>query len=245
MARAIQGRNVLPKYYPVMLDVRERPAIVIGGDRIAAEKAAALAASGARVSVLSPDFGVEVLALEARGLVTLRAKSYEAGDLEGAFVVVAATTDPSLIEAIWQETQQRGQPVNIVDVPRYCSFILPSVLRRGKLTVAVSTEGASPSLAKRLRQQLEESFPPAYEDYIDLAAQARVYLRCQGISYDTRDAFFGDFMASSVLEALDAGERERALALTVELLHTYGVEAQASDLAQAFGKEQTDATAQI
>jgi precorrin-2 dehydrogenase / sirohydrochlorin ferrochelatase len=228
-----------------MLDVREREVIVIGGDQIAAEKATALAGSGARVSMLSPEFGPEVLALAERGQVTLRAKDYEPGDLAGAFVVVAATTDPQLIEAIWQETQRSGQPVNIVDVPRYCTFILPSVLRRGKLTVTVSTEGASPSLAKRIRQQLEESFPPAYEDYIDLAAQARVYLRREGISYDTRDEFFRDFMASSVLDALSAGERARALTVTVELLHSYGVEVQTSELGAAFVKEQADATAQI
>ena len=79
--------------------------------------------------------------------------------------------------------------------------------------------------------------------YIDLAAQARVHLRSQGISYDTRDAFFRDFMASSVLDALRAGERARALAVTVELLHTYGVEVQTSELEAAFVKEQTDATA--
>jgi precorrin-2 dehydrogenase / sirohydrochlorin ferrochelatase len=228
-----------------MLDVRARPALVIGGDRIAAEKAAALAASGAQVSVLSAEFGAEVLALAERGQVVLRAKSYEPGDLAGAFVVVAATTDPQLIEAIWQETQRSGQPVNIVDVPRYCTFILPSVLRRGKLTIAVSTEGASPSLAKRIRQQLEESFPPAYEDYIDLAAQARVHLRCQGIAYDTRDEFFRDFMASPVLDALSAGEHERALTLTVELLRAYGVEVQISELDVAFVKEQADAATQI
>ncbi|HXR64641.1 MAG TPA: bifunctional precorrin-2 dehydrogenase/sirohydrochlorin ferrochelatase [Ktedonobacteraceae bacterium] len=235
----------MPKYYPVMLDVRARPALVIGGDRIAAEKAAALAASGAQVSVLSAEFGAEVLSLAERGQVVLRAKNYEPGDLAGAFVVVAATTDPQLIEAIWQETQRSGQPVNIVDVPRYCTFILPSVLRRGKLTIAVSTEGASPSLAKRIRQQLEESFPLAYEDYIDLAAQARVHLRRQGIAYDTRDEFFRDFMASSVLDALSAGEHERALTITVELLRAYGVEVQLSELDVAFVKEQADAATQI
>ncbi|HEX7734240.1 MAG TPA: bifunctional precorrin-2 dehydrogenase/sirohydrochlorin ferrochelatase [Ktedonobacteraceae bacterium] len=235
----------MPNYYPVMLDVRSRPVIVIGGDRVAAEKAAALAASGALVSVLSPEFSTEVLELEQHGQVTLRAKSYEPGDLAGAFVVVAATTDPALIAAIWRETQEHGQPVNIVDVPRYCTFILPSVLRRGKLTIAVSTEGASPSLAKRIRQQLEESFPPAYEGYIDLAAQARVYLRQQGIDYATRDAFFRDFMASDVLDALSAGERQRALALTCELLREYGIEIQAGDLAAAFAKEQADAATQL
>lgn len=227
----------MPRYYPVMLDIRERPVIVIGGDRIAAEKATALAASGARVSVISPDFCAELLDLAERGAVTLRRKSYEPGDLAGAFVVVAATTDERMIEAIWQETQSRNQPVNIVDVPRYCTFILPSVLRRGKLTVAVSTEGASPSLAKRIRQQLEEVFPPAYEAYIDLAAQARASLRRQGVSYDTRDAFFRDFMGSPILTLLGEGEITRATEVTVELLRAYGVEAEATELEQAWTKE--------
>lgn len=204
-----------------------------------------LAASGARVSIISPEFGVEVQALEQRGQVMLCQKRYEPGDLAGAFLVVAATTDQQLIEAIWQETQRRGQPVNVVDVPRYCSFILPSVLRRGKLTVAVSTEGASPSLAKRIRQQLEESFPPAYEDYIDLAALARAHLRQQGIPYDTRDEFFRDFMASPALDLLGAGERMQALDVTAGLLNAYGVRVQASELAGEFAKEQVDAVSKI
>lgn len=204
-----------------------------------------LAASGARVSIISPEFGVEVQALEQRGQVMLCQKRYEPGDLAGAFLVVAATTDQQLIEAIWQETQRRGQPVNVVDVPRYCSFILPSVLRRGKLTVAVSTEGASPSLAKRIRQQLEESFPPAYEDYIDLAALARAHLRQQGIPYDTRDEFFRDFMASPALDLLGAGERMQALEVTAGLLNAYGVRVQASELAGEFAKEQVDAVSKI
>src|SRR6266581_8912526 len=131
--RAKRGESTMPKYYPIMLDVRDRLAIVIGGDRVAAEKAAALAASGARVSVLSPAFCDELLQQAEREQVTLRWKAYKPGDLAGAFVVIAATKDPQLIEAIWAETQERGQLVNIVDVPEYCSFILPSVLRREQL----------------------------------------------------------------------------------------------------------------
>src|SRR5260370_26856764 len=133
-----------------MRDVRGRSAIVVGGDRVAAEKAAGLSASGAHVSVISPVFCDELLLQAEQKQLTLRRKTYEPGDLAGAFVVIAATNDPQLIQAIWAETQERGQPVNIVDVPEYCSFILPSVLRRGQLTIAVSTEGASPGLAKRI-----------------------------------------------------------------------------------------------
>lgn len=232
----------MPKYYPIMLDVRARPAIVIGGNRIATEKVTALVASGAQVSVLSPKFCADLLALAERGAITLIQKSYEPGDLAGAFVVVAATTNEQQIEAIWQETQERGQPVNIVDVPRYCSFILPSVLRRGQLTVAVSTEGASPALAKGIRQQLEDFFPQAYGAYIELAALVRSYLRGQGVSYATRDDFFRDFMNAPILALLSEGEIAQALAMAVALLHTYGVEVQASELEAEFTKEPGYAT---
>jgi len=233
----------MPNYYPVMLDVRGRSAIVIGGDAIAAEKATALANSGARVSALSPEFGAEMLTLAEHGQITLLRKGYEPGDLEGAFVVVAATNDAALIEAIWQETQQRGQPVNIVDVPRYCTFILPSILRRGKLTVAVSTEGASPSLAKRIRQQLEEVLPAAYEAYIDLAALARAHLRRQGVSYAVRDEFFREFMDSSILALLNADEVAQALATVGTLLRKYGVDITDNQLEQAFINEQQESYA--
>jgi precorrin-2 dehydrogenase/sirohydrochlorin ferrochelatase len=207
-----------------MLDIRDRQAIVIGGDALAAEKAAALFRSGAHVIAINPTFGEEFREQAARQEVTLLTRAYEPGDLAGAFAIVAATNDPQLIEQIWQETQERGQLVNIVDVPARCNFILPSILRRGQLTIAVSTEGASPSLAKRIRQQLEGIFPPAYDRYMQLATVARTLLREQeGISYEQRDRFFGDFFTSEILHLLSLGNEEEALTITVRLLEQHGV----------------------
>src|SRR5947209_868265 len=220
----------MPNYYPIMLDIRRRPALVIGGNSIAAEKAAALAASGARVTVMNPEFCDELLALAQRDQVMLRYKAYEPGDLAGAFVVVAATEDQQLIEAIWAETQERGQLVNIVDVPARCSFILPSILRRDQLTIAVSTEGASPSLAKRIRHSLEESFPAEYGLYLRLASVARAHLRTNGVPYDRRDDFFKDYYASDVLHTLSEGNTTEAVALITALLQDYGIDVAASTL---------------
>lgn len=221
----------MPNYYPIMLDVRNRAAIVIGGDHIAAEKAAALSASGARVTVISPQPGKKLQSQVKDNSVTLLQKAYEPGDLAGAFVVVAATNDPSLIDTIWQETQDRGQLVNIVDVPARCNFILPSILRRDQLTIAVSTEGASPGLAKRVRQQLEKLFPPAYGLYLRLAAIARAHLRTHGLSYERRDEFFGDYYHSNVLKHLEEGAETEAVNETSTLLRGYDVDLPASDLA--------------
>jgi precorrin-2 dehydrogenase/sirohydrochlorin ferrochelatase len=218
----------MPNYYPIMLDVRGRKAIVIGGDRIAAEKAAALHASGAQVTVISPKFGKRLQAQSQN--YTLLQKDYQPGDLEGAFVVVAAITEPELIEAVWQETQERSQLVNIVDVPARCNFILPSILRRDQLTIAVSTEGASPSLAKRIRQQLEKLFPPTYGLYLRLAAVARGHLRKQGVSYEERDEFFGNYYESDILKHLEAGDQTLAAYEISRLLQEYQIEISPADL---------------
>lgn len=229
----------MPKYYPVMLDVRDRLAIVVGGDRVAAEKAAALSASGAHVSVINPAFCDELLMQAGYKRVTLRRKAYEPGDLEGAFVVVAATNDSQLVEAIWTETQKSGQLVNIVDIPERCSFIMPSILRRDQLTIAVSTEGASPGLAKRIRQNLEEIFPLAYGTYLRLAALARTHLRKNGVSYERRDDFFSDFFASDVLARLVERDVAQATVITAELLRHYDVDVSASVLEASLEEEKT------
>lgn len=227
----------MPNYYPIMLDVRGRAAIVIGGDRVAAEKAAALAASGADVKVQSSEFCPELLAQAEQKRVTLHRKAYAPGDLAGAFVVIAATNDPQLVQAIWTETQERGQLLNVVDVPEYCSFILPSILRREQLTIAVSTEGASPGLAKRIRHNLEELFPVAYGAYLRLAALVRTHLRRNGISYEMRDDFFGDFFTSDVLAQLVKGNKTQAVAITGALLRKYGIDMPAHILEGALEEE--------
>jgi len=227
----------MPKYYPVMLDVRGRQAMVVGGDRVAAEKAAALSASGAQVHVMSQEFCDELLLQAEQKQVTLLRKAYEPGDLAGAFVVIAATNDPRQVQAIWTETQERGQLVNIVDMPEYCSFIMPSVLRREQLTIAVSTEGASPGLAKRIRHSLEESFPLAYGPYLRLAALARTYLRNNGVSYERRDDFFSDFFASDVLAQLVEGNITQAVVRTAALLRNYDIEVSTSVLEAGLEEE--------
>ena len=220
----------MTKYYPIMLDIRDRAAIVIGGDRIAAEKASALTASGASVTVISPEFCYELLRQAEHKRVTLRQKAYEPGDLEGALVVIAATNEQELIDAICAETKERGQLVNIVDVPQYCSFIIPSILRREQLTIAVSTEGASPGLAKRIRQSLEKQFPIAFGLYLRIASVARVYLRKSGVPYARRDDFFDDYYTSGILTKLTDGNVEQAVEETSNLLRTYNVAVSGSTL---------------
>jgi len=221
----VELKQIETKYYPIMLDVRGQTAIVIGGDTIAAEKAANLSAAGAQVTAMSLSFCDELLDLERNHAVTLRYKAYEHGDLVGAFMVIAATThNPELSEAIWNEAQEHRQLINIVDVPSRCNFILPSILRRGHLTISVSTEGTSPGLAKRIRQHLEDLFPSAYTAYFQLAAIARTYIKNHGLSYKERDTFFGEFFNAGILEFLIDGDQVEALNTTVQLLQQYKID---------------------
>lgn len=221
----VELKQIEANYYPVMLDLRAKPAIVIGGDRIAAEKAANLSSARAQVTVINPSFCDELLNLERNHTISLRYKAYEHGDLAGAFVVIATTThNPELTEAIWNEAQERRQLINIVDVPNRCNFILPSILRRGHLTISVSTEGTSPGLAKRIRQHLEDLFPSAYTAYFQLAAIVRAYIKSYGLTYQERDTFFGEFFNSGILEFLIDGNQVEALDTTVQLLRQYNID---------------------
>lgn len=232
----------MSRYYPIMLDLRGRSVVIVGGDRIAAEKASALAACGARVTVLAATFCDELCALAAQpdSPITLRPKSYAPGDLAGASVVIATTRDPDDIAALQTETRQRGQLLNVVDVPAACDFITPSILRRGPLTIAVSTQGASPSLAKRIRQQLEALFPPAYDAYLRLAAAARHHLRAAGVSYDRRDDFFAAYDTSDVLARLVADDITGAANLTAALLRDYTLDVPAEALEEALHDDAED-----
>jgi precorrin-2 dehydrogenase/sirohydrochlorin ferrochelatase len=223
-----------------MLDIRNRPVLVIGGNMVAAEKAAALSIAGARVTVMNLAFCDELLDLSNHQRVTLHYKTYTPGDLKGYFVVVGAVTyEPELAEAIWQEGQENGQLVNIVDMPARCNFIVPSILRRGPLTISVSTAGTSPGLAKRIRQQLETQFPPVYEVYMQLAALTRKYLREHDLSYDQRDEFFGEFFASDILQLLTEHDEIEALASTVRLLRRYHIDLSVSTIIRDMSEVRT------
>jgi precorrin-2 dehydrogenase/sirohydrochlorin ferrochelatase len=215
----------MPDYYPIMLDVRGRRAVVVGGDAVAAEKARALAECGARVTAIGPEFGPALRTLGESGAVVLAREPYRPGDLAGATVVVIATDDERVVDAACAEARERGQLLNVVDVPSRCTFIVPSILRRERLTIAVSTEGASPGLAKRIRQRLEDLFPPAYGPYLRLAAAARARLRAAGVSYGQRDDFFGEYAASDALERLERDDTQGAARTTAALLQRYGVDA--------------------
>jgi siroheme synthase-like protein len=157
--------------FPVALEVAGRRCVVVGGGTEAEHRARALLDCDADITVLAADPVAGLVDLERRGGLTLVRRPYRPGDLAGAFVVVA--TDPASTAAVFAEAGDRAVLCHAVDDPAHCHFAMPSVLRRGELTVAVSTGGRAPALAKRLRHRLEEEVPPEYEALVDLLADAR------------------------------------------------------------------------
>jgi len=165
--RVIQDENVV--LYPIFLDLSGRRCVVVGGGGVAGRKARKLLQARARVVVISPEVRPELESVA----VEVHRRPYVEGDLEGAYLAFAATDSREVNAAVAREAEERGIPVNVADRPSEGDFALPSVLRRGRLQVAVSTGGASPALARRIKDELEESFGPEWAGLVEELHAAR------------------------------------------------------------------------
>jgi precorrin-2 dehydrogenase/sirohydrochlorin ferrochelatase len=161
-------------YYPIFVDLARRLAVVIGGGAVAERKVETLLRYDADVRVITPDATPRLEQLAGEGRVALERRGYVRGDLAGAFLVVCATDSTEVNRAVFEEARVVGCLVNVVDVPELCNFIVPSVVQRGPLQIAISTAGAAPAVAKRLRKRLEDEFGPEWEAYTRLLGEVRV-----------------------------------------------------------------------
>ena len=203
-------------YFPIYLDIARRRCLVIGGGAVAERKIANLLEAGAEVTVLSPDVTENIARWSKQNLLLLKARRYRDGDLAGFELAFVATDDAAANSAAFREGRNGGVWVNAADDPAHCDFILPSVLRRGDLTVAVSSGGNSPALARTVREELELYFTQEYEALAQLASEARRELQRRGmtVSFETwRRALSGD-----VRQLLMRGELARARSLLLREL---------------------------
>ncbi len=159
--------------YPVALDVTGRLAVVIGREAVAMGKAESLLAAGAYVHVVASGPGSRLDRLESNADVTVARRGYRPEDLDGAFLVVASSADPAVREDIFRQARARGALVNVMDDIHHCDFAAPAVVRRGDLTIAVSTGGGSPALARRLREQLETQFGQEWSELLEVLRDVR------------------------------------------------------------------------
>ena len=212
--------------YPInLVGLQDRRCIVVGGGEVAQRKVESLLEAGAqRVVVISTRLTHKLRALSQAKRIEHRPRGYQQGDLEGAFVVIAATGDPDVNREVWQEAEERRLLINVADDPQHCSFFVPSVVRRGDLTISICTGGQDPALSARLRQELEPRFGPEYAAFLEIAGALRDRVGRE-LSGRARSRFWYALTDSEILALLKEGKRREAERLANDILAAYVLKA--------------------
>lgn len=199
--------------YPLFLRLYGRRCVIVGAGRVAARKAADLLRRGAQVTVIADRVGPELARLLETANLECHERRYERGDLAGAFLAFAATDDRETNAEVAAEANARGIPVNVADDPGASDFLVPATVERGELCLAVSTGGASPALAQHIRKQLEQTFGPEYEPFLEILARLRSRV-LSGVPDPRRRAeVFHRLVDSDVLRLCRQGALEEAYRL--------------------------------
>jgi precorrin-2 dehydrogenase/sirohydrochlorin ferrochelatase len=177
-------------FYIACLRLTGRRCVVVGGGEIGLEKVEGLLACDGRVVLISPDAVPELRELAKEGSIEWIRREYATGDLEGTFIAIAATDDTDINIRVYDDAETRAMLVNVVDVPPLCNFILPAIVRTGPLAIAISTAGASPALAKRIKAQIADVYGEPYSRLAVLLNEVRGWAKGTLPTYQDRKAFF-------------------------------------------------------
>ena len=216
----------MPRYYPIFLDVQDRKAVVFGGDHEAERKVRYLVECGANVTLVGPesDLTTGVQEMTKSGSIDWLPRDYRPGDLEGAWLaIVADTSDNETNRAIHQEARARNVVLNVMDVTNLCTFIAPAIIHRNDVTVAVSTAGTSPALARRLRERMSDTQHCRCLQWADmgpLLAEVRTDVRARRVPVTPDD--WQDSMTDALLERFESGDEAGAKAELTCRLETRG-----------------------
>ena len=202
-------------FYMACLRLGERRCLVVGGGEIGLEKVEGLLACDAAVTLVAPEAHPELERLAQEGTITWHRREYHRGDLEGSFLVIAATNDTEVNIGVHEHAEARAMLVNVVDVPPLCNFILPAIVRSGPLAIAISTAGASPALAKRMKREIAELFGEEYARLAVMLNDARGWAKATLPTYQERRDFFESIVNGEPdpIELLRAGDERAVLAL--------------------------------
>lgn len=159
--------------FPLFMDLRGKKCVVVGGGNVATRKIEALLDFDADIHVISPESTAEINELYYEGRIKVFEKKYEEKDLENAFLVIAATSDSSVNEIVYVDAVGRNVPVNVVDCPQKCTFIFPSIVKRGDLVIGISTSGGYPALSKCIREKVEMVIPETYAELLMTLKECR------------------------------------------------------------------------
>jgi len=206
------------KYYPVNLNIQSRRCLVVGGGPVGTRKITTLLDCGAIVEVIATDVSDELLDLSKEGAISIAKRRYRSSDLEGAFLVIGATDNEELNTEISRDAEQAGILCNIADQPEACNFILPALVNRGDLIIAISTSGKSPAFAKKLRKELEIQFGEEYAEFLMLMGAIRSKLLGNDHEPETHKHLFERLISKGLLKMVRDREKTAIDSLLVEIL---------------------------
>jgi precorrin-2 dehydrogenase/sirohydrochlorin ferrochelatase len=206
------------KYYPVFLNLEGKLCVVVGGGRVAERKVLGLLRAGAVVKVISPQLTKKLTKLKEQGKIIGHLRHWRSTDIKKACLVIAATNDYSVNEKIYQQAEKQKIPVNVVDDPKHSSFIVPSLVKKGEIILAISTSGKSPALARFLRQKLEKVIGPEYIFLGKFLGKLRKWLFSKKIDSRERQRIFSLLVGERSLDLIRQKKRrewERHLRSTI------------------------------
>lgn len=207
-------------FYPILMDLEGRRVLVVGGGRVAERKVRSLLEFGACVDVVSRALSPALEDLQGEGRVRWAAREFQEAQLEGMTLVVAATDDSETNRGVSASARKQGIPVNAVDQPEDCTFIVPAVVRRGDLVLAVSTSGRSPALAKRIREDLQAQYGPEYSAFLNLMRWVRRNVLERGRAQEENRRTFHAIVHSRLLDTLRLQDWTSAAAILTQILGT-------------------------
>ncbi len=212
------------RYLPIFIDLQNRPCLVVGGGEIALRKAEMLSRAGATLHIVAPEINSELAALASRNENQSYQRGYQTGDIDGKTLVIAATNDMTLNAQVYADAKRINIPVNVVDQQDLCTFITPSIIDRSPIVVAVSSAGAAPVLARRLRARLETLIPARYGELALLAGSFRQRVKQQIKTTALRLKFWENVLEGPIAELALAGQMQKAKALLAKALEQGVVE---------------------
>src|SRR3990167_2716579 len=196
------------RYYPIFLDIKGKSCVVIGGGNVAEGKVLSLLDAGAKVLVISPKLTPALKKLANKKKIGYCPKAYEKGNLKGFFLAYSATNDQKVNRDVFNEAKRQGVLLNVVDVPELCNFIVPSVVERGDLLIAISTSGKSPAMAKKIREKLEKEFGREYAVFLDIMGKVREKVLTENKESDKNKRLFERLVNSPLIEWIKEGKKK-------------------------------------
>jgi len=206
------------RYYPVNLDILNRKCLIVGGGSVSTRKVITLLDCGAIVTIVSPDVSEKLLELAGNGSIRWEKRSYLSSDLDGMFLVIGATDDEELNRQISADAEKINMLCNIADRPDVCNFILPAIVNRRDLVIAVSTSGKSPAFAKTLRKELEKQFGVEYAEFLRLMGAIRKKLLSEKHEPEAHKHLFEQLIKSDLIGMIKSNRKEEINFLLFDIL---------------------------